>query len=42
MAYVSQLPKELCEDFARLNLSIVANTMELEVELALEREIRKG
>jgi hypothetical protein len=39
---VSQFPKELCEEFALLNLSIVANTMELEVEPTLEREIRKG
>lgn len=41
MAYVSQLPKELHEDFAKLNLSIVANTMELVVELTLDREIHK-
>ena len=42
MACVSQLPKGLCEDLAWLNLSIVANTMELEVEPTLESEIRKG
>ena len=42
MAYMSQLPKGLGEDFALLNLLIVANTMELEVEPTLEREIHKG
>ena len=31
-----------CEDLAWLNLSIVANTMELEVEPTLESEIHKG
>jgi len=39
---MSQLRKGLGEDFALLNLSIVANTMELEVEPTLEREIHKG
>ena len=42
MAYTTQLPEELCEEFKYLNLSIVANTMELEVESTLEQEIRKG
>ena len=42
MAYTTQLPKELCEEFKYLNLGIVANTMELEVEPTLEWEIRKG
>jgi len=42
MAYVTQLPRELCEEFEHLNLSIVANTMELEVEPTLEQDIRKG
>ena len=42
MAYTTQLPRESCEDFEYLNLGIVANTMELEVEPTLEREIRKG
>ena len=42
MAYTTQLPKELCEEFEYLNLGIVANTMELEVEPTLEQEIRKG
>ena len=41
MAYTTQLPRELCEEFEHLNLGIVANTMELEVELTLDREIRK-
>ena len=42
MDYSSQLPRELCEEFKQLNLGIMANTMELEVEPTLEREIRKG
>ena len=42
MAYTTQLPKELCEEFEYLNLGIVANTMELEVEPTLEQEIHKG
>jgi len=42
MAYVTQLPRELCEEFEQLNLSIVANTMGLEVEPTLEQDIRKG
>ena len=29
MAYETQLPKELCEQFEHLNLGIVANTIEL-------------
>jgi len=36
MAYTTQLPRELCEEFEHLNLGIVANTMELEVEPTLE------
>ena len=36
MAYTTQLPRELCEEFKHLNLGIVANTMELEVEPTLE------
>ena len=31
MAYTTQLPKELCEEYEHLNLGIVAKTMELEV-----------
>jgi len=42
MACVSQLPKGLCEDLAWLNLSIVANTLELEAEPTLESQIREG
>ena len=42
MAYTTQLPEELCEEFKYLNLGIVANTMELEVEPTLEQEIHKG
>ena len=42
MAYTTQLPRELCEEFKHLNLGIVANTMELEVEPTLEREIHKA
>jgi len=42
MAYVTQLRSELCEEFEHLNLSIVANTMGLEVEPTLEQDIRKG
>ena len=36
MAYATQLPRELCEEFEHLNFGIVANTMELEVEPTLE------
>jgi hypothetical protein len=36
MAYATQLPKALCEEFELLNLGIVANTMELKVEPTLE------
>ena len=42
MAYTTQLPRELCEEFKHLNLGIVANTMVLEVEPTVEWEIRKG
>jgi hypothetical protein len=40
--YVTQLSKDLCEEFKHLNLSIMANTMGLEVEPTLEQDIRKG
>ena len=36
MAYTTQLPRVLCEEFEYLNLGIVVNTMELEVEPTLE------
>jgi hypothetical protein len=41
---VSQLPRELCEEFERLNLGFVAHTkgITIEVEPTLEQEIRKG
>jgi len=42
MAYVTQLPRELCEEFEHLNLGIVANTIESKVEPTLEQDIRKG
>jgi hypothetical protein len=49
MSHVSQIvvhsmPFELCEDFDKLNLRIVANTevMEMEVGSSLLQEIRKG
>ena len=42
ITYATQLPRELCEEFEHLKLSIVANTMELEVEPILEQEIHKG
>ena len=42
MAYATQLPRDLCEEFEHLNLSIMANSMELEVEPTLEQEIGKG
>jgi hypothetical protein len=41
---VDSMPFELCEEFDKLNLRIVANTeaMEMEVESNLLQEIRKG
>jgi hypothetical protein len=41
---VSQMPRELCEEFERLNLGFVAHTegITIEVELTLEQEIKKG
>jgi hypothetical protein len=49
MSHVSQLvvdsmPFELCEEFDKFNLQIVANTeaMEIEVGSSLLQEIRKG
>jgi hypothetical protein len=43
-AIVTQLPDELAEDFAKLNMVIVAHTegVTIEVEPTLEQEIRKG
>jgi hypothetical protein len=34
--------KELCAEFAQLNLGFVTNTMELVIEPTLEQEIRKS
>jgi hypothetical protein len=41
---VDSMPFELCEEFDKLNLRIVANTeaMEVEVGSSLLQEIRKG
>jgi hypothetical protein len=41
---VDSMPFELCEEFDKLNLRIVANTevMEMEVDSSLLQEIRKG
>jgi hypothetical protein len=41
---VDSMPFELCEEFDKLNLTIVANTeaMEMEVGSNLLQEIRKG
>jgi hypothetical protein len=41
---VESIPIELCEEFNKLNLRIVANTeaMEMEVGSSLLQEIRKG
>jgi hypothetical protein len=38
------LPQELCWEMAQLNLGIVAQseTLTLEIELTLERDIRRG
>jgi hypothetical protein len=44
VAIVAQLPDELAEDFAKLNLGIVAHMegANIEVDPTLEQEIRKG
>jgi hypothetical protein len=41
---VSQMPRELCEEFECLNLGFVAHTegITIEVEPTLEQDIRKG
>jgi hypothetical protein len=41
---VSQMPRELCEEFERLNLGFVTHTegITIEVEPTLEQDIRKG
>jgi hypothetical protein len=41
---VDSMPFELCEEFDKLNLRIVANTkaMEMEVGLSLIQEIQRG
>jgi hypothetical protein len=41
---VSQMPRELCEEFERLNLGFVAHTegITIEVEPTLKQDIRKG
>jgi hypothetical protein len=41
---VSQMPRELCEEFEHLNLGFVAHTegITIEVEPTLEQDIRKG
>jgi hypothetical protein len=41
---VSQMPRELCKEFERLNLEFVAHTegITIEVEPTLEQDIRKG
>jgi hypothetical protein len=41
---VSQMPRELCKEFERLNLGFVAHTegITIEVEPTLEQDIRKG
>jgi hypothetical protein len=41
---VDSMPFELCEEFGKLNLRIIANTeaMEIEVGLSLFQEIRRG
>jgi hypothetical protein len=41
---VCQMPRELCEEFERLNLGFVAHTegITIEVEPTLEQDIRKG
>jgi hypothetical protein len=41
---VSQMPRELCEEFERLNLGFVAyrEAITIEVEPTLEQDIRKG
>jgi hypothetical protein len=39
---VMLMSRELCAEFAQLNLGIVTNTMELVIEPTLEQEIRKS
>jgi hypothetical protein len=41
---VSQMPRELYEEFERLNLGFIAHTegITIEVEPTLEQDIRKG
>jgi hypothetical protein len=41
---VSQMTRELCEEFERLNLGFIAHTegITIEVEPTLEQEIKKG
>ena len=41
---ISQMPRELCHEFERLNLGFVAHTegITIEVEPTLEQEIQKG
>jgi hypothetical protein len=41
---VGRMPSELCEEFDKLNIRIMANTevMEMEVGLSLLQEIRRG
>jgi hypothetical protein len=41
---VDSIPFELCEEFDKLNLRIIANTeaMEMEVRSSLLQEIRRG
>jgi hypothetical protein len=41
---VSQIPRELYEEFERLNLGFIAHSegVTIEVEPTLEQEIRKG
>jgi hypothetical protein len=41
---VRRMPSELCEEFDKLNLRIMANTevMEMKVGLSLLQEIRRG
>ena len=39
---VTPMPEELCAKFEQLSLSIITNSMELEVTPTLDQEIRKG
>jgi hypothetical protein len=36
------VPKELCEEFEQLNLSIITNTLELEVAPTLKKDTHKS